>query len=786
MITKVKLKNWRSHLESEFKFTQGTNALVGILGSGKTSVLNAICFALFGTFPELQSKKLKLDDIIMKKPVEKNRAEVEVHFEVDGKNYSVKRIIEKRKGTTYSEFRENGKLIEAPNAQRVTQLVEKTLKVRYDLFSKAIYAEQNALDYFLRIPKGQRMKKIDELLMIDKFEKARASAVTLANRFLERKLGKQSIIDQVDINELEKNLNELKNSLDKLLKEKEELSKTLEKISKEKEKCEVEVNELKSIKENLEKLEKEEKGVISAIEETLNFLKSLEEIVKERSKEEVKSKLEEIKEKLKNFEDELNEKQRNYEELNSLISRSKAELEFLRKDKIERLEKEIKEKLELEKEYKSLVEEKVEEKLKERKSVYEKLVGEIEGVKRKIKDLQEIVEKLSSAEKRCPLCESELNEEKKNALLEKKKKEIEELEKKLEDARKKKELNEKEVEKLEGLVEKLKELIKEIAKLDELKKDLEESKKVFKLLNEKTVEAEKRFLELKKDMDELEKEIKSMREERQNLEILLIKFADYENKRKRLDELLLEKEILKKKIEEIKEKLVGRNLEEVEKKLKELIAREKEVETKILSFDQLIQERKNRIEEYEKKLEEIAKEKAEIEKLDKLIKDLKIFEKALEQTQIELRSEFVDAVNYTMNKLWQTLYPYQDFVGIRLSIEEGDYLLQLQERSGKWINVEGFASGGERSIACLALRVAFALVLAPQLRWLVLDEPTHNLDAKAVEDLAETLRTRINEFVDQVFLITHEEKLEDAVTGSLYRLERDKERDGVTKVIAVS
>ncbi|RLI96552.1 MAG: DNA replication and repair protein RecF, partial [Candidatus Aenigmatarchaeota archaeon] len=40
MITKVKLKNWRSHLESEFKFTRGTNALVGILGSGKTSVLN--------------------------------------------------------------------------------------------------------------------------------------------------------------------------------------------------------------------------------------------------------------------------------------------------------------------------------------------------------------------------------------------------------------------------------------------------------------------------------------------------------------------------------------------------------------------------------------------------------------------------------------------------------------------------------------------------------------------------------------------------------------------------
>ncbi|MFH8132398.1 MAG: ATP-binding protein, partial [Candidatus Aenigmatarchaeota archaeon] len=78
MITKVRLKNWRSHLESEFRFSKGTNALFGGMGSGKTSVLNAICFALFGNFPDLQSKKVRLDEIIMNKPIEKNKAEVEV------------------------------------------------------------------------------------------------------------------------------------------------------------------------------------------------------------------------------------------------------------------------------------------------------------------------------------------------------------------------------------------------------------------------------------------------------------------------------------------------------------------------------------------------------------------------------------------------------------------------------------------------------------------------------------------------------------------------------------
>jgi len=76
------------------------------------------------------------------------------------------------------------------------------------------------------------------------------------------------------------------------------------------------------------------------------------------------------------------------------------------------------------------------------------------------------------------------------------------------------------------------------------------------------------------------------------------------------------------------------------------------------------------------------------------------------------------------------------------------------------------------------LRIAFALVLAPQLRWLVLDEPTHNLDSKSVSELARVLRDKISEFVDQVFIITHDHTLENAVSGYLYKFEKK----GYTKI----
>jgi len=172
-----------------------------------------------------------------------------------------------------------------------------------------------------------------------------------------------------------------------------------------------------------------------------------------------------------------------------------------------------------------------------------------------------------------------------------------------------------------------------------------------------------------------------------------------------------------------------------------------------------------------------------VKKLERIIRDVRVFEKALEETQAQLRKQFITTVNTAMSQIWETLYPYRDFVGVRLNIESGDYILQLQERSGRYINVEGMASGGERSIACLALRVAFSLVLAPHLRILVLDEPTHNLDRRAIEDFSRTLKERINELVDQVFIITHTPEIEDAITGYAYRLERDKSKDEPTRVV---
>jgi DNA repair exonuclease SbcCD ATPase subunit len=349
-----------------------------------------------------------------------------------------------------------------------------------------------------------------------------------------------------------------------------------------------------------------------------------------------------------------------------------------------------------------------------------------------------------------------------------------------------KKLTEKELKELEVSVNKLDQMLMEIRNLDKIKTEMDDSKNIYLVLNENAVKLEKELIEMGKELLSYQNKMKESNSKKQEYEILAVQIADYQEKKSRIEELIKNRNIFVRHIEELEMGMLGKDVNRTEIQLRNSMAKEKEISTKISGINQIRREKEIRLRDFEDNLNRAVREKEEIKKLDKMVKDLKIFEKSLEQTQIELRKEFVVAVNYTMEQLWNTLYPYQDFAGIKLAVEEGEYILQLQSKDGTWINVEGVVSGGERSIACLALRIAFALVLAPQLRILILDEPTANLDVMAMVVLANTLREKIGDFIDQTFLITHQSEMEDAVTGNAYRLERDKRKNEATKIVQLN
>ena len=319
MITNIKLKNWKSHLDTSLSFTKGTNALLGAMGSGKSSVMDAISFCLFGTFPKLQTRRLKLNDVIMNKPSPKDTAELTLELTIDGHTYTVTRVVERGKGTTYSEIREGDRLIDAPNSQRVTEAIGKILKTNYELFSKAIYSEQNDLDYFLRVPRGERMKRIDNLLGMDKFEKARATSTSVRNKLTDRKLGKQSVIDQADISGLQKSLNDLEYSLAGLKKTKEKLLVDLEEVTTKKTAGEKRLQEMEELSETLNKLEKDRKSIQSAIEENEKIITEIKNLLKDVKPENVKEKIEALNKEIEKLESNVSERRDSYQNLAEAI-----------------------------------------------------------------------------------------------------------------------------------------------------------------------------------------------------------------------------------------------------------------------------------------------------------------------------------------------------------------------------------------------------------------------------------------------------------------------------------
>lgn len=775
MIKKLRLKNWKCHLNSEFEFSFGTNALLGVMGAGKSSVLDAISFALFGTFPALQQRKVKLEDVIMKKPVRKEFAEVELEFEFNGNVYNVKRRIERKKATQ-AELRINGKLVEA-QPQRVNEFIEDILKMDFDLFTRAIYSEQNRIDAFLNLPKGQRIKKIDEILKLERFEQARSGAVSLINRFKSHLLELSRFISTLRSEVSEEELKALKDDIQKIDHELSDLRK-----------------EIKILQDRLENVEKERRILLDlrkrkeSLEKHIHSLSAEINLLEKQLKEKTLLPLEEIRKKISETEEKLKDLESKYSDIEEKLRELKKE-----KEKAELLLREInenKKKLMLLKEERADLEEKlkefegVENDLEKSKNILGEKRKMFFSLSVKIKELERSIEELSKARETCPVCDSELDEETRKKLMEKKKKELE--------------LNKENAATLENEIKEIEREIKELEKKYLELKTCNEKIKIIKGELEKLERTVENEGEIERKVEELEKKIDVLEKERNKLEqkirenkVILEKekmiekeAIELERKRKLLEKKTIEMKKIKLELEKIENVFSEEKLEKITEQSKHIFGELNSKRTKAMDLEKLKNEKARMAEVLERKIKDLKHYEEEKRKVEYVISDLEKLKEALHITQSELRKNFISAVNQAMQAMWEELYPYGDFQSIRLYVSEGDYVLQLQELDGTWVSAE-HVSGGERTLAALTLRIAFALVLAPQLRWLILDEPTHNLDIKAREELARVLRERITEFIDQVFLITHDPILEDAVSGMLYRIEREKEKNGVARVIRV-
>jgi len=163
MITFQKIK-WKNFLStgdhwSEIDF-QGhtTNLVVGTNGSGKSTMLDALTFALFNK-PFRKINKSQLVNATNEKD-----CVVEVEFSVNSKDYLVRRSIKPNK----FDIEVNGTLMHKESDDRLNQkiLEENILKVNYKSFTQIVILGSSSFVPFMQLSTSNRRDVIEDLLDI--------------------------------------------------------------------------------------------------------------------------------------------------------------------------------------------------------------------------------------------------------------------------------------------------------------------------------------------------------------------------------------------------------------------------------------------------------------------------------------------------------------------------------------------------------------------------------------------------------------------------------------------
>ena len=764
MIRSIELRNWKTHKDTRLGFQQGVNVLLGVMGAGKSSVMDAISFAFFGTFPALKQSRVKIDDIPTNRPTVEDKAEVELAFDMGDDIYVIKRTLKKGKSSE-ALIEKNGKYLQT-QPERVNEEIASLLKIDYDTFSRAIYAEQNRLDYFLELRKGERKKAIDEMLGLDHFATVEENVTSLINNVKGLLKEDDRIIQNADVKVLKEQLALLTGELKKLDAETAEIDKEHAALDAKKLAQASRLSEMK--KAYAEKIELKDRATqvksrITTLDEEFKRIESLG--INPR----IGSEIDELSKKESNLNSSINELRRAQQKLTA----SAAEL----KERIKINEKKEADYRNMEKDLKELNSQDIEKRIDENTSQVQDAMNEMAKNSTRSDEIKEWIKELQKHISKCPVCERELDESLRAQLLKGKEDLLKEIDERNVKIRTEIDIKSLEIKKLNALHDKLKLLRSKILEHKDLSINTEKDKKALESANAELSDITKKI----DDVDSAHKALsKKLEQERMMLEKL-----------ERMQKISLEMKQDNEKLARINEMLKSMQIDQssidaAQKEFTDISTRFSALVSKSESNAKFRSSLIKQIDEKKKGVALVDEVDARIKSRAALIDNLSKFKTALIDTEVFLRTQLVSSINALMQNLWQGLYPYSDYPSLILNAHKDDYILEANlniDGNEIWVPIDTVASGGERSVACLTLRIAMGMVIVPNLRWLILDEPTHNLDNAGIQRLIEVFSNTLPEIVEQIFIITHDDDLKQINSARVYTLERDKGANGTTNAI---
>jgi exonuclease SbcC len=203
LLRKIKLKNIRSYEDAEIVFPEGSVLLSGDIGSGKTSVLLGIEFALFGLQPGQRGASILRNG--------EQEGKVVIEFEIEGKYVVIERALKRSKTVSqdYCSITIDGEKKEIS----VSELKNKILSLlAYPLeFSKkqnilykfTVYTPQEEMKQIILQDSETRMNTLRHVFGVDKYKKILENISIIASKLREEKRLNEGKISNLDRDKLE-------------------------------------------------------------------------------------------------------------------------------------------------------------------------------------------------------------------------------------------------------------------------------------------------------------------------------------------------------------------------------------------------------------------------------------------------------------------------------------------------------------------------------------------------------------------------------------------------------
>ena len=212
---------WKNFLSTGNQFTEidflkhSTNLIIGTNGAGKSTVLDALTFSLFGKAFRKINKPQLINSVNEKDCV------VEVEFSINGTQWKIQRGI---KPAIFKIWRDDNLLDQSAAANDQQKWLEQNvLKMNYKSFTQIVILGSSTFVPFMQLTPGNRREVIEDLLDIRIFSsmntviKEKIRSVKETVKVLELK--KESLLEKVQMQE--NFIEELENRGKKNIKDKE-------------------------------------------------------------------------------------------------------------------------------------------------------------------------------------------------------------------------------------------------------------------------------------------------------------------------------------------------------------------------------------------------------------------------------------------------------------------------------------------------------------------------------------------------------------------------------------